>query len=137
MGSENPIFATNWICMKFVCSLLSATAVLLGVRMNKAECSQWTCAVCKTKRPKGQKGHIMSKQSKAEEIYEIAKDASGPIRLSELADMLGYPTSRSVAPRVSSAYWWYDDPDGGNDAAACELIAHVFVDRNGNYAWWR
>ena len=75
----------------------------------------------------------MSKQSNAEEIYAIAKNASGPIKLSELAARLGYSTPRSVAPRVSSAYWYYDNE---GDGAACEMIARSFVDRNGNYAWW-
>lgn len=75
----------------------------------------------------------MSKQSNAEEIYEIAKNASGPIKLSELAAMLGYPTSRSVAPRVSSTYWYYH---AEGDEVACEMIARSFVDRNDHYAWW-
>ena len=61
----------------------------------------------------------MSRQSDAEEIYEIANGASGPISLAELADMLGYGSSRGVAKRVSSAYWWYDDPNGGSDGEAC------------------
>lgn len=75
----------------------------------------------------------MSKQSNAEEIFEIAKNASGPIKLSALAAMLGYPTSRSVATRVSSAYWYYH---AEGDGVACEMIARSFVDRNDNYAWW-
>lgn len=75
----------------------------------------------------------MSRQSDAEEIYEIAKNASGPIKLSDLADMLGYGNSHGVAKRVSSAYWYYDNE---GDEAACEMIARSFVDRNGNYAWW-
>ncbi len=75
----------------------------------------------------------MSKQTDAEEIYQIAKDASGPISLSDLADMLGYGNSHGVAKRVSSAYWYYDEQ---GDSGACELIARTFVDRNGNYAWW-
>lgn len=78
----------------------------------------------------------MSRQSDAEEIYNIADNASGPISLAELANMLGYGSSRAVAKRVSSAYWWYDDTDGGNDGEACEMIARTFIDRNGNYAWW-
>lgn len=75
----------------------------------------------------------MSRQSDAEEIYEIAENASGPISLAELADMLGYGSARAVAKRVSSAYWYYKDD---SDEAACEMIARTFVDRNGNYAWW-
>ena len=75
----------------------------------------------------------MSRQSNAEEIYGIAKNASGPIKLSDLANMLGYGNSHGVAKRVSSAYWYYDDE---GDGAACEMIARSFVDRNGNYAWW-
>lgn len=75
----------------------------------------------------------MSRQSNAEEIYEIAANASGPIKLSELAKMLGYPTSRSVAPRVSSAYWYYR---GEGDMVACETIARTFVNQNGDYAWY-
>ena len=79
----------------------------------------------------------MSKQSNAEEIYAIAKNASGPIKLSELVGMLpGYTKPRGVATRVSSAYWWYHDPNEGGDRVACEMIARSFVDRNGNYAWW-
>lgn len=78
----------------------------------------------------------MSRQSDAEEIYEIAANASGPISLAELADMLDYGNSHGVAKRVSSAYWWYHDPNGGDDRVACETIARSFVDRNGNYAWW-
>ena len=66
-------------------------------------------------------------------IYRIARDASGPVHLSDLADMLGYDSSRGVAKRVSSAYWWYYN--NGDKAAAAE-IARTFVDRNGNYAWW-
>ena len=75
----------------------------------------------------------MSRQSNVEKIHEIAKTASGPIKLSELAAWLGYSTPRSVAPRVSSAHLNHDDE--GN-AAACEIIAGSFVDRNGNYVWW-
>ena len=75
----------------------------------------------------------MSRQSDAEEIYEIADNASGPISLAELADMLGYGSSRAVAKRVSSAYWYYH---AEGDDAICEKIARTFVDRNGNYAWW-
>lgn len=79
----------------------------------------------------------MSRQSDAEEIYEIADNASGPIKLSDLVDMLeGYTKPRGVAKRVSSAYWWFHDPNCGDDLAACEMIARTFVDRNGNYAWW-
>lgn len=75
----------------------------------------------------------MSRQTDAEEIYNIAENASGPISLAELADMLGYGSPRGVAPRVASAYWYYK---GIDDEAACEMIARTFVDRNGNYAWY-
>ena len=75
----------------------------------------------------------MSRQSDAEEIYNIAENASGPISLAELADMLGYGSPRGVAKRVSSAYWYYK---GIGDEVACNEIAHSFVDRNGHYAWW-
>ena len=75
----------------------------------------------------------MSRQTDAEEIYQIAKDASGPIPLSDLKEMIGYGSSRGAATRVSSAYWYYD---GEGDAGACEMIARTFVDRNGHYAWW-
>ena len=75
----------------------------------------------------------MSRQSDAEEIYNIAEKASGPISLAKLADMLGYGSSRAVAKRVSSAYWYYDEI---GDEVACDEIARTFVDRNGNYAWW-
>ena len=68
-----------------------------------------------------------------QKIYSIARNASGPIRLSRLADMLGYDSSRGVAKRVAAAYWWYYND--GNETAAAE-IARTFVDRNGNYAWW-
>lgn len=78
----------------------------------------------------------MSRQSDAEEIYEIAANASGPISLAELAEMLGYGSSRAVAKRVSSAYWWYDDAEGGNDVKACETIARTFVNQDGDYAWY-
>lgn len=78
----------------------------------------------------------MSRRSDAEEIYEIAANASGPISLAELADMLGYGSSRGVAKRVSSAYWWYHDPNEGDDRVACETIARTFVNQHGDYAWW-
>lgn len=68
-----------------------------------------------------------------QEIYRIARNASGPIRLSRLAEMLGYDSPRGVAKRVAAAYWWYYND--GNETAAAE-IARTFVDRNGNYAWW-
>jgi hypothetical protein len=74
----------------------------------------------------------MSRKTDAEEIYNIANNASGPISLAELADMLGYGSSRAVAKRVSSAYWYYD---AEGDVAACEMIARTFVGCNDNYAW--
>ena len=75
----------------------------------------------------------MSRKSDAEEIYEIAANASGPISLAELADMLGYSSPRGVAKRVSSAYWYYR---GEDDMVACETIARTFVNQNGDYAWY-
>lgn len=76
----------------------------------------------------------MSRQTDAEEIYEIAKNASGPIKLSELVSMLvGYTNPRGVATRVSSAYWYYR---AEGDEVACETILRTFVNRYGQYAWW-
>lgn len=74
----------------------------------------------------------MSRQTDAEEIYQIAKDASGPIPLSDLANMLGYGSSRAVAKRVSSAYWYYDEQ---GDRGACEMISHTFVDKYIQWPW--
>jgi mannose-6-phosphate isomerase class I len=78
------------------------------------------------------KEYKMSRKSDAEEIYEIAVNASGPISLAELAEMLGYGSSRAVAKRVSSAYSYYR---GEDDMVACETIARTFVNQIGDYAW--
>ena len=75
----------------------------------------------------------MSRQSDAEEIYEIAKNARGPITFSDLADMLGYKTPHGVSTRVSSAYWYYHNE---GDEVACETILRTFVKSDGTgYAW--
>ena len=63
-----------------------------------------------------------------EEIAQIANDASGPIKLSELAAMLGYPTSKSVAPRVSAAWWYYKSIGDGYTQG---VIERTFVNKHG------
>jgi hypothetical protein len=66
------------------------------------------------------------------DIYRLAQNASGPIKLSEAADELGYDSSRGVAKRISAA-WDYFYSNGYHQEAA--EIARTFVDRNYRFAW--
>jgi hypothetical protein len=66
------------------------------------------------------------------DIYRLAQNVSGPIKLSEAADELGYDSSRGVAKRISAA-WDYFDSNGYHQEAA--EIARTFVDRNYRFAW--
>ena len=68
----------------------------------------------------------------AMEVWQLAHDSSGPMRLSEAADELGYGNSHAVAKRISAAWGWFHSQ--GFDAEAAE-IARTFVDRNGNFPW--
>ena len=63
-----------------------------------------------------------------EEIAQIAKDASGPIKLSELSDILGYAGPKAVAPRVTAAWWYYDSIGDGYTQG---IIERTFVNKDG------
>ena len=68
------------------------------------------------------------------DVYRLAQNASGPIRLSEAADELGYDSSRGVAKRISAA-WNYFVSKGCRQEAA--EIARTFVGCNDRFAWKR
>ena len=65
-------------------------------------------------------------------IIEMAKNANGPVKLSDAAKQLGYASSRGVARAISSVYRHLEER---GDLKTCVEIARTFVNKWGNYSW--
>lgn len=66
----------------------------------------------------------------AQEVYEVARNASGPISLSEAKLIFNCGNERGAASHIKAAYWFFYH---NGDDVKCNIIGRSFVDKNGDY----
>lgn len=74
----------------------------------------------------------MSKIDIYNKIAEIAKNSTAPIKMSQLAAILGLKNDRGINNRVRGAYNHFDK-SGDNHTAG--QIRKAFTDENGDYSY--